>query len=178
MTSEPMFAKWLREFVSRQSDPVIVHSEESLKLLRSLSASIPPVVECEVVSAETFIREQEALLQAGRSLGFSGHALFDTAMGAYWHDQARLALAYSAMVLLRSAELVLPAVPLLNARELLGPAVLARAGLELAALYAHELHKLVDLFKAAASSSGGHGFVMKDAGGNVIDAEKILVRAI
>ncbi len=73
---------------------------------------------------------------------------------------------------------VLPAVPLLNARELLGPAVLARAGLELAALYAHELHKLVDLFKAAASSPGGHGFVMKDAGGNVIDAEKILVRAI
>lgn len=67
-------------------------------------------------------------------------------MSAYWHDQAGLALAYRAMVLLRSAELILPAARLLSARELLGPAVLARAAVELAALYAHELHKLVDLF--------------------------------
>jgi hypothetical protein len=178
MTSEPMFVDWLREFVSRQSDPVVVESEVSLELLRSLSTSIPPVVEWEIVSAETFAHEQEALLEAGKSLGSPRLDLFETAMSAYWHDQAGLALAYRAMVLLRSAELVLPAVTLLNARELLGPAVLARAAVELAALYAHELHKLVDLFEVAASRTPGTGFVMKDVGGNVIDAEKILVRAI
>lgn len=72
MTSEPMFTDWLREFVSLQSDPVVVHSETSLELLRSLSTSIPPVVEWEIVSAETFVYEQEALLEAGRSLGSAG----------------------------------------------------------------------------------------------------------
>jgi len=173
-----MFADWLRAFVARQSDPVVAHAEASLELLRSLSASIPPVVEWDIVSAETFTQEQEALLEAGRSLGSSNLDLFETAMSAYWHDQAGLAFAYRAMVLLRSAELVLPAVPLLNERELLGPAVLARAAVELAALYAHELQKLVDLFQVAASRPPGHAFVMKDPGGNVIDVEKILVRAI
>jgi len=136
------------------------------------------VVEWDIVSAETFTQEQAALLEAGRSLCSSNLDLFETATSAYWHDQAGLAFAYRAMVLLRSAELVLPAVPLLNARELLGPAVLARAAVELAALYAHELQKLVDLFQVAASRPPGHAFVMKDAGGNVIDVEKILVRAI
>jgi hypothetical protein len=173
-----MFVDWLRTFVAQQSDPVVVHAEASLELLRSLSAAIPPVVEWDIVSAETFTQEQAALLEAGRSLGSSNLDLFETAMSAYWHDQAGLAIAYRAMVLLRSAELVLPAVPLLNARELLGPAVLARAAVELAALYAHELQKLVDLFQVAASRPPGHAFVMQDAGGNVIDVEKILVRAI
>lgn len=178
MTSDPGFAAWLREFASAQEDPVVVHAETSLRLLHSLSMSIPPVVEWEIVSADAFIREQDLLLQAGKDLGSSELDLFETAMSAYWRDQAGLALTYKSMILLRAGELVLPAVPLLNARDLLGPAVLARAGFELAALYCHELHKLVDLFSAAARTPPGRPFVMKDDGGNVIDAEKVLVRAI
>ena len=178
MTSNPAFADWLREFASGQGDPVVAHAETSLRLLHSLSMSIPPVVEWEVVSADAFIREQDSLLQVDKSLGSSELDLFETAMSAYWRDQAGLALAYKSMVLLRAAELVFPAVPMLNARDLLGPAVLARAVFELAALYCHELHKLVDLFNTAASTPAGKPFVMKDAGGNVIDAEKVLVRAI
>ena len=178
MTQQTLFVDWLRGWIATQSDPVVAQSETSVQLLQSLTTAVSAVIEWEIVSAQTFVAEQEALLQAGRSVGCSEPDLFEAAMSIYWRDQAGLALAYRSMVLLRSGELVLPAVPLLNARELLGPAVLTRAAFELAALYAHELHNLVDLFKVAAKRPPGRAFVMKDAGGNVIDAEQLLVRAI
>ncbi len=119
MGNASQFDGWLREFVAKADHPWVQNSEEMIKYLIEFDKELPSEYGWRVTSREAF-REQIVRTSSA-----------EDANRCYWQDMARQIEAYGVMLIWRSTELVRPTVELLNAKEIIAPAVLSRSLLEL-----------------------------------------------
>lgn len=141
-----IFDDWLRSTThGSSSDYVLQHCEEWAQGLLDLADRLPPDYGWRVTTPRSLKQE----LRKAQSSADSMNAV-------YWTDVFRSVEAYGVLSVWRGTELLRAAVPLLNDHQVLAPAVISRALLELSVSFLMTANDIVDIAsKAMKTPSGG-----------------------
>ncbi len=147
-----VFDDWLRSTTHGSSDHVLQHCEEWAQGLLDLADRLPPDYGWRVTTPRSLKQE----LRHAQSSAHSINAV-------YWTDMFRSVEAYGVLSVWRGTELLRAALPLLNDHQVLAPAVISRALLELSVTFLMTANDMVDIAsKAMKAPMGGVGELEAD----------------
>lgn len=120
-TTIPDLQPWVLKFISDSEDGIVKQLPGVLKGFEMIRQRLPAEYRWKLMEDEAF--EKQAI-KGG-----------DHVNQVYWYHMARQIEAFDVLAVLRSHELLIGAVSLVNSKQVLAPAVLARSLLEIAVTY-------------------------------------------
>jgi len=117
------FSPYLKTLARESVTPLARESEAAVRDLADLVSSLPANYRWRMTPSDTFLEETQRLVRIGASAA-QLNAL-------YWRDMARSMEAYNLHTVWRTHELVVGTLELLERHQFIGPAVMARALVEL-----------------------------------------------
>jgi len=138
----PTFADWITDYCSQHSDLFIKESGRMIGYCFELDAKMPDRYGWRFSSLESLKKQAEGI-RTPQDIN-----------RIYWTDLARNVEAYSVTTYWRGLELLKPAIRSLNVRELITPAVLARALIELSCAFIQNASFLAKDFREISFPAG------------------------